>query len=91
KLKLEIDTGELSGELKRLSSSTKDGLQRLSIGLILAGMLIGSAIGLSFLNPVEGAIWQYIYAVVLAAFLAVLIYSAVVVWMLVRSMRPSSN
>ncbi|NTU81562.1 MAG: AarF/ABC1/UbiB kinase family protein, partial [Chloroflexales bacterium] len=91
KLKLEIDTGELSGELKRLSSSTKDGLQRLSIGLILAGMLIGSAIGLSFLNPVEGAIWQYIYAVVLAAFLAVLLYSAVVVWMLVRSMRPSSN
>jgi ubiquinone biosynthesis protein len=88
RLKLEIDTGDLGTKLDRLSSSTTDGLQRLSIGMILAGMLIGSAIGLGFMSIFEGVIWQYIYALVLVAFLAVLIYSAVVVWMLVRSMRP---
>jgi ubiquinone biosynthesis protein len=88
RLKLEIDTGDLSSKLDRLSSSTTDGLQRLAIGMILAGMLIGSAIGLGFMSIFEGVIWQYIYALVLVAFLAVLIYSAIVVWMLIRSMRP---
>ncbi|NTU86072.1 MAG: AarF/ABC1/UbiB kinase family protein, partial [Chloroflexales bacterium] len=91
KLKLEIDTGELGQKLDRISDRTGDGLQRLSVGMILAGMLIGSAIGLVFLRVFEGLIWQYLYALVLVVFLAVLVYSAVVVWILVRSLRPSSK
>lgn len=37
----------------------------------------------------QGAIWQYNYALVLVAFLGVLILKAVVAWMPVRSTRTT--
>jgi ubiquinone biosynthesis protein len=91
KLKMEIDTGDLGNKLDRLVNSTDAGLQRLAVGMILAGMLIGSALGLGFFRLFEGVIWEYIYGTVVVAFLGVLLYSAVVVWVLVRSMRVSSD
>ncbi len=91
KLKMEIDTGDLGAKLDRLSTSTDAGLQRLSVGMILAGMLIGSALGLGFFRLFEGVVWEYVYGLVVLAFLAVLVYSAVVVWMLVRSLRSHSD
>jgi ubiquinone biosynthesis protein len=87
RLKMEIDTGDLGAKLDRLSTSTDAGLQRLSVGMILAGMLIGSALGLGFFRLFDGVIWEYIYGLVVLAFLTVLVFSGVVVWMLVRSMR----
>lgn len=91
RLKMEIDTGDLGAKLDRLSTSTDAGLQRLSVGMVLAGMLIGSALGLGFFRLFEGVIWEYIYGLVVLVFVAVLVYSAVVVWMLVRSLRSHSD
>lgn len=91
KLRMEIDTGDLGAKLDQLSTSTDAGLQRLSVGMILAGMLIGSALGLGFFRLFDGVIWEYIYGLVVLAFLGVLVYSAVVVWMLVRSIRSHSD
>jgi ubiquinone biosynthesis protein len=84
---VEIDTGDLSQQLEELSSSITSGLRTLSIGLILAGMLISSAIGVGFLRVFEGENWRYIYGAIVVAFLVVLIYGAVIVTMMVRSAR----
>jgi len=84
---VEIDTGDLAQRLEELSNSITNGLRNLSIGLILAGILISSAIGVGFLQVFEGETWRYIYGAIVVAFLVMLIYGAVVVTMMLRSGR----
>jgi len=84
---VEIDTNDLTQRLEELSSSITNGLRTLSIGLILAGMLISSAIGVGFVKEFAGENWQYIYTAMVGAFVVVLIYGAVVVTLMVRSAR----
>ena len=84
---VEIDTGDLAQRLEELSNSITNGLRNLSIGLILAGMPISSAIAVGFLQVFEGESWQYIYSAIVVGFLVVLIYGGVVVTMMLRSGR----
>jgi ubiquinone biosynthesis protein len=84
---VEIDTGDLTQRIEELSTSITSGLRNLSIGLILTGMLISSAIAVGFIQQISGESWLYIYSVIVVAFAAVLIYGAVVVTMMVRAAR----
>jgi hypothetical protein len=81
KFVLEIDTGDLSQQMGRVSQ----GFELLVMGLILAGMLIGSAIGVAFMYPlVDNSRWVYVYWLILAVFLGVLVFSGVTVYKLFR-------
>jgi ubiquinone biosynthesis protein len=84
---VELDTGDLTQRLEELSGSITNGLRNLSIGLILTGMLISSAIAVGFLQQFSDESWLYVYIAIVIAFLVVLIYGAVVVTMMVRASR----
>jgi ubiquinone biosynthesis protein len=84
---VELDTGDLTQRLEELSASITNGLRNLSIGLILTGMLISSAIAVGFLQQFSDESWLYVYIAIVIAFLVVLIYGAVVVTMMVRAPR----
>jgi ubiquinone biosynthesis protein len=87
RLSIELDTGDLTQRIEELSTSVNNGLRNLSIGLILAAMLISSAIAVGFVKEFAGENWQYIYTAIVIAFAAVLLYGVVVVTIMVRSAR----
>jgi ubiquinone biosynthesis protein len=87
RLSIELDTGDMTKRIEELSTSITSGMRNLSIGLILAAMLIGSAIAVGFIKEFAGENWEYVYGTVVAAFVVVLLYGAVVVTMLVRAGR----
>ena len=84
---VEIDTGDLTQRIEELSTSITNGLRTLSVGLILTGMLVSSAIAVGFLQQFSDQSWLYIYTAIVIAFLVVLIYGAVVVTMMIRAAR----
>src|SRR5262249_44752281 len=87
RLSIELDTGDLTKQLEELSTSVNNGLRNLSIGLILAAMLLSAAITVGFVKEFAGENWQYIYTGIVIAFAAVLIYGVVVVTIMVRGAR----
>jgi len=84
KLGVELDTGELPQQIGQLSRTLAAGLRHLAVGLALCGMVIGSAIGAVLLRSLEGA-WAYLHGAVVLAFLAVLLFSAVIVTLMLSS------
>ena len=85
KLIVEIDSGDLSDQLGALSTAFSDGLRRLTIGLILGGMLIGSIAGIAVLQPLISGPWQFLYVAVVVVFLATLVLSAGIATMMLRA------
>ena len=85
KLVVEIDSGDLSDQLGALSTAFSDGLRRLTIGLILGGMLIGSIAGIAVLQPLIGGPLQFLYGAIVVVFLATLVLSAVIAMMMLRA------
>ena len=85
KLIVEIDSGDLSHQLGALSTAFSDGLRRLTIGLILGGMLIGSIAGIAVLQPLISGPWQFLYVAVVVVFLATLVLSAGIATMMLRA------
>ena len=85
KLIVEIDSGDLSDQLGALSTAFSDGLRRLTIGLILGGMLIGSIAGIAILQPLIGGPWQFLFGAIVVVFLATLVLSAGIATMMLRT------
>jgi ubiquinone biosynthesis protein len=84
-LRVEIDSGELPHQLGVLSDTFSGGLRRLTVGLILGSMVLGSAIGMAILQPLLGGPWALLYGAIIVVFLATLLLSATVVIMLLRT------
>jgi ubiquinone biosynthesis protein len=85
KLVVEVDSGDLSDQLGALSTAFSDGLRRLTIGLILGGMLIGSVIGIAILRPLLGGPWEFLYGAIVVVFLATLVLSAAIATAMLRT------
>ena len=82
KFVVELNTDELNRQVGR----AYEGLERLTIGLILAGMLVGTAIGMAFMsNLAADPRWEFVFAVLVLVFLAVLVFSGVIAYKLFRS------
>ena len=88
KFVVEIDTQNLTQEMGRVSQ----GFERLTIGLILAGMLVGSAIGVAFLYPLlDNSTWVYVYGLLIAVFFGVLLFSGIIVFKMFRVIRKEQT
>ena len=85
KLVVEIDSGDLSDRLGALSTAFSDGLRRLTVGLILGGMLLGSVAGIAILQPLIGGPLQFLYNAIVVVFLATLVLSATIALLMLRS------
>jgi Na+/glutamate symporter len=54
-------------------------MRRLTIALVLVGMLIGSAIASSLLTSLQGTRWAFLPIIAMGVFLGVILLSAVAV------------
>jgi ubiquinone biosynthesis protein len=82
KFVVELNTDDLNRQVGR----AYEGLERLTIGLILAGMLVGTAIGMAFMsNLADDPRWELVFAFLVLVFLGVLVFSGVIAYKLFRS------
>jgi ubiquinone biosynthesis protein len=81
KFVVELNTDDLNRQVGR----AYEGLERLTIGLILAGMLIGSAIGMAFLSTlINDPSWEPVFGLLILVFLGVLGFSGYIVFKLFK-------
>ena len=85
KFVLELNTDDLNRQVGR----AYEGLERLTIGLILAGMLVGTAIGMAFMSSLASdPRWALAYILLVLVFLGVLLFSGIIVY---RIMHPTDR
>jgi ubiquinone biosynthesis protein len=75
RLVVELDTSALAHNVKHFSHS----MRRLTVALILVGMLIGSAIASSLLIALQDTRWAFLPIIAMGVFLGVILLSAVAV------------
>ena len=80
-----VNAGELPQRIGRLSTILSTGFRQLSIGLALCGMVLGAALGLGLLRAPDGSGWHELFGVAVIGFVGVLVFSAVIITMLLRS------
>ncbi len=85
RLVVEVDSGDLSPQLGALGTAFSDGLRRLTIGLILGAMLLGSVAGIAILQPLLGGPWELMYTAMVVVFVATLVLSATIAMMMLRA------
>ena len=84
KFVVELNTDDLNRQVGR----AYEGLERLTVGLILAGMLIGSAIGMAFLSTlINDPSWEPVFGLLVLVFLGVLGFSGYIVFKLFKSVN----
>ncbi len=84
KFVIELNTDDLNRQVGR----AYEGLERLTIGLILAGMLVGSAIGMAFLSTLVGdPNLAPVFGLLVLVFLGVLAFSGYIVFKLFKGLN----
>jgi ubiquinone biosynthesis protein len=84
KFVVELNTDDLNRQVGRVQG----GLERLTIGLILAGMLIGTSIGVAFMsNLTTDDRWAPVYGLLVLVFFGVLGFSGYVAFKLFRALN----
>jgi ubiquinone biosynthesis protein len=84
KFVVELNTDDLNRQVGK----AYEGLERLTIGLILAGMSVGSAIGMAFMSTlVNDPSWGPVFGLLVLVFLGVLVFSGYIVFKLFKSVN----
>jgi ubiquinone biosynthesis protein len=83
KVVVNVDTGDLTKRLDNFTISVSG----LTTALVIAGMIIGSAIAASSFSALGGSAWSFLVPVGVVAFLGALIYGGYTAWRMSRDVQ----
>jgi ubiquinone biosynthesis protein len=83
KVIVNVDTSDLSNRLDTFSVSVRG----LTVALVIAGMIIGSAIAASSFSALKGSSWWFLAPLGVIVFIAALVYGAFTAWRMMTDIR----
>jgi putative copper export protein len=84
---LNVDTADLSQRVNGFSISVRG----LTVALVIAGMIIGSAIAASSLSALQSSAWGFLVPVGVIVFLGALLYGGFIAWRLTGEIQRTRD